>query len=362
MVRWYLSRWVVLVLCTACSAACGAGAEPDAGAADTRTLIITKGGGGDASGARVLQSTWGGVKPDLLNLSSESAEHADLARYRCVLVVGQGAIQDMAQAASATAKLSGRTVGLYAHVIDEAGLALAKALRGRGALNLFFTDSQLALLRLRNASAYAMLRIEPARVWSAPLALDTTLPPRSDEDGHADTVLAAADHVIWLGGNYTDGTGKPRVLTTGEIVAALRPLRGFVEPGASVAVMLTPRLFDRAMSDADKRARLAAIRSVFDGSPVTYHGSASLVAELQAAGVSLQAAPPYAVLMRLPWSPHTRHYASADQFNLFADFKPPLTPFLLDPTDLDQAAYALDYLRGAHASLTDALRLHGCDQ
>ncbi|MFK2892975.1 hypothetical protein ISS98_17660 [Dyella flagellata] len=86
-----------------------------------------------------------------------------------------------------------------------------------------------------------------------------------------------------------------------------------------------------------------------------------MIAELASTGIPIRAAPSYATLMHLSWSKHTKHYASADQFNLFADFNRRLQPFLLDPTDADQALYALDYMHGGGTGLTEAIRRHGCD-
>jgi hypothetical protein len=126
--------------------------------------------------------------------------------------------------------------------------------------------------------------------------------------------------------------------------------------------MLIPRLFDATMDGPQRRARLVAIQSVFSSSNATYYGSASLVSELESMSVPIRIAPSYAALMHLPWSKHTRHYVSTDQYNLFIDLEQDLEPFLLDPTDADQTMYAIDYVRRGRIGLTDTIRSHGCDE
>ncbi|WP_198023880.1 hypothetical protein [Chelativorans sp. J32] len=116
------------------------------------------------------------------------------------------------------------------------------------------------------------------------------------------------------------------------------------------------------MSAQEKGKRLVAIRDVFSRNEVTFYGNETLISDLGNAGVSVRTAPSYEELMHFPWSARTRHHASVDQYNLFADMKPELEPFLLDPNDADQALYAVDYVSGHRANLTSAILKHGCDK
>ncbi|APD13468.1 hypothetical protein [Pandoraea pulmonicola] len=334
----------------------------ESGQDGSRTLIITKGDGGDAAGATVMRDRWRHGTPDLINLSRMPLDELEPSQYRCVLVIGQGAVSDVARSAAITAKLSGKSVGLYAHLIDQNTLELLQKLRGRTALNLFFTRSQLTLLKLRNISGYRLLDSPHNQVWRKASQVIETVSPAKLAAGDAKDSLLAANEVIWLGGSFTTSSGKRRLFTADEIVAALKPLQGAMKPGSSVAVMLAPRIFERGMSAQEKGKLLVAIRDAFGRNETTFYGNEALISDLGNAGVSLRTAPSYETLMRLPWSARTKHYASVDQYNLFTDMKPEVEPFLFDPNDADQALYAADYINGERANLTSAILKHGCDQ
>lgn len=70
-------------------------------------LIITRGAGGDASGAAVIHDNWRHGTPDLVNLTDIPIDKIRPEKYRCVLIIGQGAIKEMLLANNASAILSG---------------------------------------------------------------------------------------------------------------------------------------------------------------------------------------------------------------------------------------------------------------
>ncbi|EIP7129295.1 hypothetical protein LRV04_002867, partial [Salmonella enterica] len=70
-------------------------------------LIITRGAGGDASGATVIHDNWRHGTPDLVNLTDIPIDKIRPEKYRCVLIIGQGAIKEMLLANNASAILSG---------------------------------------------------------------------------------------------------------------------------------------------------------------------------------------------------------------------------------------------------------------
>jgi hypothetical protein len=327
----------------------------------TRTVIITKGSGGDASGSVLLRDRWSGATPDLINLSSRSVNDVEPTDYSCVLVIGQGAVRELARSELVSSKLSEKIVGLYSHVIDRDTLDVVRNLSRRVTLNQFFTQSQLSLVKLRNASGNDFLQSGRNRVWTAPLVIETASRSKIPVADGASSTLAATDSVIWLGGNYVDSAGGVRRLETKEILSALEHLQGVIKPGSSVAMMVSARLFDSAMDVGEKERRLAAIRAVFSRNVVTYYGGEKLISASPALRSHIRTAPGYSELMNLPWSEHTRHYASSDQFNLFVDLRREIQPFLLNPDDADQALYASDYMRGGRGGLTQALLDHGCD-
>ncbi|WP_273795244.1 hypothetical protein [Brucella intermedia] len=327
------------------------------------TLVITKGSGGDAAGAAILRDHWRHGKPDLTNLSQTPLEKLDTDKYSCIIIIGQGAVSDVARSAALNARFSEKKVGLYAHLIDHNTLYLLRKLEDRVIINLFFTQSQLTLLKLRNISGYRLLDTGRHQVWrKVPQVIETVSPDKTTARNAQGSPLAKSKNVIWLGGNYTTSTGTQRLFTTDEIVGALKSLQSEIHPGSSVAVILAPRVFEKGMSMEEKGKRLIAIRDAFNRNEVTFYGSVALVSGLENTGIPLQTAPAYDELMLMPWSGRTRHYASVDQYNLFVDMKPEIEPFLLDPNDADQAFYAADYLSGNRASLTSAILKHGCEQ
>ncbi|EAR4688378.1 hypothetical protein ELF32_25155, partial [Salmonella enterica] len=108
-------------------------------------LIITRGAGGDASGATVIHDNWRHGTPDLVNLTDIPIDKIRSEKYSCVLIIGQGAIKEMLLANNASAILSGKTVGLYTHLIDQNTLRLLRQLQNKVRFNLFFTRSQITL-------------------------------------------------------------------------------------------------------------------------------------------------------------------------------------------------------------------------
>ncbi|EGO3912998.1 hypothetical protein ITY27_004529, partial [Salmonella enterica] len=166
-------------------------------------LIITRGAGGDASGATVIHDNWRHGTPDLVNLTDIPIDKIRPEKYRCVLIIGQGAIKEMLLANNASAILSGKTVGLYTHLIDQNTLRLLRQLQNKVRFNLFFTRSQITLLKLRNISEYNFLSSKVNNVWGQDsLAIETVAPDRGNIPEKT-LPLKTTDYVIWLGGNYT---------------------------------------------------------------------------------------------------------------------------------------------------------------
>ncbi|EBF9062954.1 hypothetical protein FIB38_21830 [Salmonella enterica] len=125
--------------------------------------------------------------------------------------------------------------------------------------------------------------------------------------------------------------------------------------------MLSPRFFDNSMSKEAKVKRLKAVLNTFSRNRVTFYMSKEMLANLKEFDLPVQLSPSYEELMRMPWASATQHFASVDQYNLFADLIPKVTPFLLEPNDADQALYATDYLNTRRVSLTQNILNHGCD-
>ncbi|MFP5705335.1 hypothetical protein ACLD22_17905 [Salmonella sp. 741265101_HBA] len=324
-------------------------------------LIITRGAGGDASGATVIHDNWRHGTPDLVNLTDIPIDKIRPEKYRCVLIIGQGAIKEMLLANNASAILSGKTVGLYTHLIDQNTLRLLRQLQNKVRFNLFFTRSQITLLKLRNISEYNFLSSKVNNVWGQDsLAIETVAPDRGNIPEKA-LPLKTTDYVIWLGGNYTTSSGTQRIFTNDQIVVALKPLHNVISSNASIAIMLSPRFFDNSMSKEAKVKRLKAVLNTFSRNRVTFYMSKEMLANLKEFDLPVQLSPSYAELMRMPWASATRHFASVDQYNLFADLIPKVTPFLLEPNDADQALYATDYLNTRRVSLTQNILNHGCD-
>lgn len=159
-------------------------------------LIITRGAGGDASGAAVIHDNWRHGTPDLVNLTDIPIDKIRPEKYRCVLIIGQGAIKEMLLANNASAILSGKTVGLYTHLIDQNTLRLLRQLQNKVRFNLFFTRSQITLLKLRNISEYNFLSSKVNNVWGQDsLAIETVAPDRGNIPEKA-LPLKTTDYVI----------------------------------------------------------------------------------------------------------------------------------------------------------------------
>lgn len=140
-----------------------------------------QGAGGDASGAAVIHDNWRHGTPDLVNLTDIPIDKIRPEKYRCVLIIGQGAIKEMLLANNASAILSGKTVGLYTHLIDQNTLRLLRQLQNKVRFNLFFTRSQITLLKLRNISEYNFLSSKVNNVWGQDsLAIETVAPDRGN--------------------------------------------------------------------------------------------------------------------------------------------------------------------------------------
>lgn len=262
---------------------------------------------------------------------------------------------------NASAILSGKTVGLYSHLIDQNTIRLLQQLRNNVRFNLFFTRSQIALLKIRDVSGYNFLNSKMNNVWGQDsLAIETVAPGRVNIPEKA-LPLKTIDYVIWLGGNYTTSSGTQRIFTTDQIVVALQPLHNVISSNASIAIMLSPRFFDNSMNQEAKVKRLKAVLNTFSRNRVTFYMSKEMLSNLKEFDLPVQLSPSYAELMRMPWASATQHFASVDQYNLFADLIPKVTPFLLEPNDADQALYATDYLNTQRVSLTQNILNHGCD-
>lgn len=128
-------------------------------------LNITRGAGGDASGATVIHDNWRHGTPDPINLTDIPIDKIRPEKYSYVLIIGQGAIKEMLLANYASAILSGKTVGLYTHLIVQNTLRLLRQLQNKVRFNLFFTRSQVTLLKLRNISEYNFLSSKINNVW-----------------------------------------------------------------------------------------------------------------------------------------------------------------------------------------------------
>ncbi|HCL5270430.1 TPA: hypothetical protein N2G33_002637 [Salmonella enterica] len=324
-------------------------------------LIITRGAGGNASGAKVIRDNWRHGTPDLVNLSDTPIDKVRPEKYTCVLIIGQSTIKEMLLANNASAILSGKTVGLYTHLIDQNTLRLLRQLQNKVRFNFFFTHSQIALLKIRDISGYNFLNSKINNIWGQnSLAIETVAPGRINipEKMHS---LKTIDYVIWLGGNYTTSAGTQRIFTTDQIVVALKSLHNVISPNASIAIMLSPRFFDNSMNKEAKVKRLKAVLNTFSRNRITFYMSKGIFSNLKEFDLPVQLSPSYTELMRMPWSSATQHFASVDQYNLFADLIPEATPFLLEPNDADQALYATDYLNIRRVNLTKNILNHGCD-
>lgn len=133
------------------------------------------------SGATVIHDNWRHGTPDLVNLTDIPIDKIRPEKYRCVLIIGQGAIKEMLLANNASAILSGKTVGLYTHLIDQNTLRLLRQLQNKVRFNLFFTRSQITLLKLRNISEYNFLSSKVNNVWGQDsLAIETVAPDRGN--------------------------------------------------------------------------------------------------------------------------------------------------------------------------------------
>ncbi len=257
-------------------------------------LIITRGAGGDASGATVIHDNWRHGTPDLVNLTDIPIDKIRPEKYSCVLIIGQGAIKEMLLANNASAILSGKTVGLYSHLIDQNTLRLLWQLQNKVRFNLFFTRSQITLLKLRNISEYNFLSSKVNNVWGQDsLAIETVAPDRGNIPEKA-LPLKTTDYVIWI------------------------------------AIMLSPRFFDNSMSKEAKVKRLKAVLNTFSRSRVTFYMNKEMLANLKEFDLPVQLSPSYAELMRMPWASATQHFASVDQYNLFADLIPKSRRFFLN--------------------------------
>lgn len=114
------------------------------------------------------------------------------------------------------------------------------------------------------------------------------------------------------------------------------------------------------MSKEAKVKRLKAVLNTFSRNRVTFYMSKEMLANLKEFDLPVQLSPSYAELMRMPGQRYPA-FCPVDQYNLFADLIPKVTPFLLEPNDADQALYATDYLNTRRVSLTQNILNHGCD-
>lgn len=85
----------------------------------------------------------------------------------------------MLLANNASAILSGKTIGLYTHLIDQNTIRLLQQLQNKVRFNLFFTRSQITLLKIRDISGYNFLNSKMNNVWGQDsLAIETVAPGR----------------------------------------------------------------------------------------------------------------------------------------------------------------------------------------
>lgn len=325
------------------------------------SLIITKGTGGDASGATIIRTNLQHGTPDLVNLSATPIDKINAKKYSCVLIIGQGAIKDMLDANNVATTLTGKTIGIYTHLIDNSTLNLIRKLKSRATINVFFTNSQINILKIKNISGYKLLNSKNVNIRGhASQVISTVNSGKISKITPASALLENANYVIWLGGNYTTSSGTQRTFTTNQIVSALKPLSRIITSNSSVAIMLSPRFLETSSNKESRDTRLTAIQTLFPQSKVTFYANKLFISQPVELDSSVHLSPPYQELMTIPWSKGTLHFVSGDQYNLFTDLHTNIKPFLLDPNDIDQIIYAIDYMNNRKKSLTQDIVNYGC--
>ncbi|VVO00210.1 hypothetical protein [Pseudomonas fluorescens] len=327
-----------------------------------RVLIITKGKGGDANGAAALIAEWPRKKADLVNLSDIPPNLIDAKKYSCILLIGQGAVGEMLLGENRKNLLTVKKIGMYSHLIDAPIMQFLKEEHTRPP-NVFFLKSQIFLLRFKDLALFKKLsQMEDDYLWSTSLAIRSTRKMmRNSLPAHSP--FLEMDNVIWLGGNYTTSSGSQRILSDQEILDSLRNLHNTIKPGSSVALMLMPRLFKPNANREDKLILLTEIASIYSDTAFHFYANALMADELNTVKTPIHEAPSYDELMTLPWW-KTQHFASADQYNLFSDLNADaenVAPFLLDPSDAEQALYAINFINKKDSrSMLQEILSHGC--
>ncbi|WP_150784835.1 hypothetical protein [Pseudomonas fluorescens] len=325
-----------------------------------QVLIITKGNGGDANGAAGLIAEWPSKKPDLVNLSDTPPNLIDMEKYSCILLIGQGAVGEMLLSDNRKNLIAVKKIGMYSHLIDAPIMQFLKEDHTQSP-NVFFLKSQVSLLRFKDLALFKKLnQMEDHHLWSTSLAIRST---RNAIPSPAHSPFLDMDNIIWLGGNYTTSSGARRILTDEEILDSLSNLHSTIKRGSSVALMLMPRLFKPDANLEDKLALLGKIAFAYSDTAFRFYANTSMANELNTVETPVHESPPYDELMTLPWG-KTQHFASADQYNLFADLNADaksVAPFLLDPFDAEQTLYAINFIdKSDTRSMRQAILSQGC--
>lgn len=314
--------------------------------APAKTVVIASGNGGDGQAASML-ATQLAPAAEFVDLVQLAPQEIDVTASTCIMIVGQRAADSLLATGRIRSSLLTRPVAIYTHLLDSTiKTFVSDKIDNTGRLNLYTTDSQLALLQERDADLYSRLQRAHPRVavYLTPLVMTTV--------SSANVLPVPAppvDYAIWLGGNYTTSVGTLRLFSTAQIVAALDKLRAAIAPRRPVGIFIMRRLFSDDMTGVEKAHRLNAIRRVFPDNPVTLYVSNAMQQQLTAPVAGMAQPPSYPALMRARWADSTRHFASVDQYNLFSDLAGhALTPFLLDEQDQDQQRYSASYLQTLH--------------
>ncbi|KVE38240.1 hypothetical protein WS68_23885 [Burkholderia sp. TSV86] len=314
--------------------------------APAKTVLIATGNGADSQAASML-ATQLTPAAEFVDLAQLAPQEIDVTASACIMIVGQRAADSLLTTRPIRSSLLTRPVAIYTHLLDSTiKTFVSDKIDSMGRLNLYTTDSQLALLQERDADLYSQLQRAHPRVavYLTPLVMTTVR-----NTNVLPVPAPPVDYAIWLGGNYTTSAGTLRLFSTVQIVAALEKLRAAIAPHRPVGIFIMRRLFSDDMTGVEKARRLNAIRRVFPDNLVTLYVSNAMQQQLTEPVAGMAQPPSYSALMHARWADTTRHFASVDQYNLFSDLAAhALTPFLLDEQDQDQQRYAASYLQTLH--------------
>ena len=139
--------------------------------------------------------------------------------------------------------------------------------------------------------------------------------------------------------------------TTTQLADSLKQIKGEIVPGTSVGLFIMPRIFTSSMTKLEKSQRVQALVNMFPNNKVTVFANKRLLSQFTVTAKT-EVQPTYARLMNSNWGT-THQFASADQYNIFADLKNyKLTPFLINPNDEDQKLYAESYIKAKTSAQT----------